>query len=135
VTRRALCASGALAGPDDGIGIVVGLIGPRGRRFVSIGHFNQGDRRAVDAGTVFEIGSVTKIFTALLLADFVRQGEVSLSDPAARYLPAETTIPERAGKKITLFDLEARGHSLRDAKYGLCGFPVHESEIGDRSLT
>ena len=39
----------ALAGPDDGIGIVVGLIGPHGRRFVSIGHFNQGDRRALDA--------------------------------------------------------------------------------------
>lgn len=30
----------ALAGPDDGIGIVVGLIGPHGRRFVSVGHFN-----------------------------------------------------------------------------------------------
>ena len=102
----------ALAGPDDGIGIVVGLIGPHGRRFVSIGHFNQGDRRALDASTVFEIGSVTKIFTALLLADFIRRGEVSLSDPAAKYLPSKIKIPERAGKKITLFDLATHTSGL-----------------------
>jgi D-alanyl-D-alanine-carboxypeptidase/D-alanyl-D-alanine-endopeptidase len=150
VTRRALCASGALAvsvpafaralaalaedaagplpetqihsllaqrldalaGPDDGIGIAVGLIGPLGRRFVSVGHFNQGDRRAVDASTVFEIGSVTKIFTALLLADFIRQGEVSLSDPAAKYLPSTIKIPQRAGKEITLFDLATHTSGL-----------------------
>ena len=102
----------ALAGPDDGIGTAVGLIGPHGRRFVSVGHFNQGDRRAVDASTVFEIGSVTKIFTALLLADFIRRGEVSLSDPAAKYLPSKIKIPQRAGKEITLFDLATHTSGL-----------------------
>jgi D-alanyl-D-alanine-carboxypeptidase/D-alanyl-D-alanine-endopeptidase len=102
----------ALAGPDDGIGIVVGMIGPQGRSLVSVGHFNQGDRRAVDGSTVFEIGSVTKIFTALLLAEFVRRGEVSLSDPAAKYLPASIKIPERAGKEITLLDLATHTSGL-----------------------
>jgi len=37
--------------------------------------------------TIFQIGSVTKVFTALLLADMAERGEVRLSDPAARYLP------------------------------------------------
>ena len=37
--------------------------------------------------TVFQIGSVTKVFTALVLADMAERGEVHLSDPAARYLP------------------------------------------------
>jgi D-alanyl-D-alanine-carboxypeptidase/D-alanyl-D-alanine-endopeptidase len=37
--------------------------------------------------TIFQIGSVTKVFTALLLADMAERGEVRLSDPAAGYLP------------------------------------------------
>jgi D-alanyl-D-alanine-carboxypeptidase/D-alanyl-D-alanine-endopeptidase len=37
--------------------------------------------------TTFQIGSVTKVFTALLLADMAERGEVHLSDPAASYLP------------------------------------------------
>jgi serine-type D-Ala-D-Ala carboxypeptidase/endopeptidase len=41
----------------------------------------------VDSGSVFQIGSVTKAFTGLLLADSAARGEVKLSDPATRYLP------------------------------------------------
>jgi D-alanyl-D-alanine-carboxypeptidase/D-alanyl-D-alanine-endopeptidase len=37
--------------------------------------------------TIFQVGSVTKVFTALLLADMAERGEVHLSDPAASYLP------------------------------------------------
>ena len=33
-----------LAGQDDGIGIVVGVIGPEGRRVISYGHLSQGIR-------------------------------------------------------------------------------------------
>jgi D-alanyl-D-alanine-carboxypeptidase/D-alanyl-D-alanine-endopeptidase len=35
--------------------------------------------------TIFEVGSVTKVFTALLLAEMAERGQVRLSDPAARY--------------------------------------------------
>ena len=38
--------------------------------------------------TIFQVGSVTKVFTALLLADMAERGEVHLSDPAASYLRA-----------------------------------------------
>ncbi|MFL6245524.1 MAG: serine hydrolase, partial [Thermoanaerobaculia bacterium] len=55
--------------------------------------------------TLFEIGSITKVFTALLLADAVQRGEVALSDPVSKYLPANVKVPERGGKKITLQDL------------------------------
>jgi serine-type D-Ala-D-Ala carboxypeptidase/endopeptidase len=102
----------ALAGPEDGIGIVVGIVEPRGRRVVSYGHFNQGDPRAVDGSTIFEIGSVTKIFTALLLADFVQKHEVNLSDPASNYLPTNVKLPERGGKSITLVDLATHTSGL-----------------------
>ena len=101
-----------LAGSEDGIGIVVGIVEPRGRRIVSYGHFDQGDPRAVVGNTIFEIGSITKIFTALLLADFVQKHEVNLFDPASKYLPADLKLPERGGKSITLLDLATHTSGL-----------------------
>ena len=94
-----------LAGQEDGIGIAVGVVGPQGRRVISYGHLNQGDPRPLNGDTVFEIGSVGKVFTALLLADMVQKGDVALADPVARYLPAGVKIPERNGHSITLVDL------------------------------
>src|SRR5690606_32788537 len=53
----------------------------------------------------FETGSLTKLFTALLLADMASKGEVSLDDPAQKYLPEGATMPRRGGREITLRDL------------------------------
>jgi CubicO group peptidase (beta-lactamase class C family) len=47
-------------------GIVVGVIEPNGRRVVAYGNLASGDPRTLDGGTIFEIGSVTKVFTSLL---------------------------------------------------------------------
>ena len=66
----------------------------------------------MDGDTVFEIGSVTKAFTALLLADMVVKSEVALSDPAAKYLPAGVKVPERNGRSITLVDLATHTSGL-----------------------
>lgn len=87
------------------VGIVVGIIGPDGRRIISYGHLDKGDSRSVTADTIFEIGSETKVFTALLLADMVQRGEVALDDPVSKYLPANVKMPERNGRSITLVDL------------------------------
>jgi CubicO group peptidase (beta-lactamase class C family) len=54
--------------------------------------------------TVFEIGSITKAFIGLLLADMVARGEVRLHDPVQRYLPPGVTVPARGGREITLRD-------------------------------
>ena len=87
------------------VGIVVGVVEPAGRRVVAYGHFANGDPRTPDGDTIFEIGSVTKVFTSLLLADMVNRKEVVLDDPAAKYLPEHVRMPERSGKSITLLDL------------------------------
>jgi CubicO group peptidase (beta-lactamase class C family) len=87
------------------LGIVVGVIDTNGRRIVPYGHFGTNDARKVDGDTIFEIGSITKVFTALALADMVEKGEVSLDDPVAKYLPTNVTMPQRDGKTITLREL------------------------------
>jgi CubicO group peptidase (beta-lactamase class C family) len=94
------------------LGMVVGITTPAGRRIVSYGHFNPGDERPLDGDTVFEIGSVTKVFTALLLADMVERGELRLDDPVAKYLPAGVKPPERQGHAITLVDLATQTSGL-----------------------
>jgi D-alanyl-D-alanine-carboxypeptidase/D-alanyl-D-alanine-endopeptidase len=64
------------------------------------------------AQAVYEIGSITKVFTAVLLADMVERGEVALADPVAKYLPKTVKVPERGGKQITLLDLATHKSGL-----------------------
>jgi D-alanyl-D-alanine-carboxypeptidase/D-alanyl-D-alanine-endopeptidase len=94
------------------VGIVVGVIDPNGRRVVAYGNLAKGDARTLDGDTIFEIGSVTKVFTSLLLADMVNRKEVALDDPAAKYLPENVKMPERIGKSITLRDLSTHTSGL-----------------------
>lgn len=97
---------------QQGVGIVVGVIEPTGRRVVADGALEKGDKRPLNGDTLFEIGSATKVFTSLLLADAVQRGEVALTDPVSQYLPAEVKVPERAGRKITLQDLATHTSGL-----------------------
>jgi D-alanyl-D-alanine-carboxypeptidase/D-alanyl-D-alanine-endopeptidase len=89
----------------QGVGIVVGVIDANGRRIISHGVRKAGGGDPVDAETVFEIGSISKVFTSLVLSDMVRNGEVALDDPVAKFLPPGVTMPERGGRQITLIDL------------------------------
>ena len=94
------------------VGIVVGVIEPNGRRVVAYGNLAKGDPRTLDGDTIFEIGSVTKVFTSLVLADMVNREEVALDDPAAKHLPENVKMPERSGKSITLLDLSTHTSGL-----------------------
>jgi D-alanyl-D-alanine-carboxypeptidase/D-alanyl-D-alanine-endopeptidase len=95
-----------------GVGIVVGVIDSSGRRVVAVGSADRDGGPPLNGDTLFEIGSVTKVFTSLLLADAVQRGEVSLDDPVAKYLPAGVKVPERRNRKITLVDLATHTSGL-----------------------
>jgi D-alanyl-D-alanine-carboxypeptidase/D-alanyl-D-alanine-endopeptidase len=98
-------------------------------------------------GTIFEIGSVTKVFTALLLADMAEEQLVALDDPVRSYLPAGIELPVR-GRPITLLDLATQTsglprlpkglirHSLRNRANPYAGFTVEQFEhtIADARL-
>ncbi len=92
-------------------GIVVGVFGSNGRRRV-VSYGTSGTSRPLDANSVFEIGSITKTFTAALLADMVARGEVKYDDPVAKYLPATVKMPTRKGRQITLVDLATQSSGL-----------------------
>jgi len=91
-------------------GIVVGVLDHGARRVVAYG--SSGSSRRLDGDTVFEIGSVSKVFTAALLADMAARHEVSLDDPISKYLPAGMKTPSRGGRSITLVDLATQSSGL-----------------------
>ena len=70
------------------------------------------------AHSIFEIGSVTKTFTATLLAGMALEGLVSLDDPVNRHLPAGVRVPPR-GREITLEDLASHRSGLPVVPRGL----------------
>jgi CubicO group peptidase (beta-lactamase class C family) len=97
---------------QQGVGMVVGIVDAKGRRFVSYGTMAKGDPRPVGPKTIFEVGSMSKVFTSLLLAGAVQREEVKLEDPISRFLPPGTKTPERGGKQITLIDLATHTSGL-----------------------
>ncbi len=95
-----------------GVGIVVGLIDEKGTRIVSYGKPSVTSEKQLDGDSVFEIGSITKSFTAILLADMAARGEVSLDDPISKYLPASVKTPVVNGNEITLEQLSRHTSGL-----------------------
>ncbi|HEU4748769.1 MAG TPA: serine hydrolase domain-containing protein, partial [Gemmatimonadaceae bacterium] len=93
------------------VGLVVGTL-DHGQTKVFIAGTSGASKVQLGMHTVFEIGSITKVFTAALLAEMVARGEVRLEDPVARYLPAFVRVPKRNGKQITLLDLATQFSGL-----------------------
>lgn len=93
-------------------GIVVGVIDAGGgQRVVAYGDPGPG-QPPLDGNTVFEIGSISKVFTSTVLAQLVQEGKVHLEDPAQKYLPASVHLPTRNGKEITLGNLAMQNSGL-----------------------
>ena len=94
------------------VGIAVGLIDERGSTVVGYGRLSETDERVPDGSTVFEIGSISKVFTAILLADAVERGKVGLDDPIREVLPDSVEVPTRDETEITLYHLTTHTSGL-----------------------
>ncbi len=94
------------------VGLVAGVIDEGGPRLYGYGRRSVKDDKAPGGDTVFEIGSVTKAFTGILLADTARRGEVSLDDPVEKLLPPGTKVPRFEGGVITLAHLASHTSGL-----------------------
>src|SRR4051812_18486113 len=92
--------------------IVIGTFDKDGSRVIACGKAGENSTTTADGNTVFEIGSVSKVFTSLLLADMVQGGEVKLEDPISKSLPGSVKAPARNGKAIRLVDLATHRSGL-----------------------
>ena len=89
--------------------LVFGVVDGGKTEVVTFGKLDSG--MAPDGDTVYEIGSVTKTFTATLLARAVLSGRVTLDTAVAQLLP-DFKIPSRGGKEITLGELATQHSGL-----------------------
>jgi len=94
------------------VGIVVGIVDEHGSSIVSCGKMDNGTDQEVNGDTLFDLASITKTFTALLLQDMVERGEMKLDDPVTKYLPESVKMPTRNGKEITLLQLATHTSGL-----------------------
>lgn len=93
------------------VGISIGVIRGESETTVHLGQADENGNRA-DDHTIYEIGSASKAFTALLVADAVVRGEVTLDQPARELLPDGVTMPVWKDREITLGDLATHRSGL-----------------------
>ncbi len=87
------------------IGMVVGYIDGKDTVIRSFGVASKETGKTPDANTVYEIGSITKTFTATLLAEEVVDGKVKLADPVQKFLPEGVTLAQVGDRPIELGDV------------------------------
>lgn len=104
------------------VGIVVSSYDSASQKIVTYGRSGASNDRALDGDTVFEIGSITKVFTSLLLTEMVTRSEVALDDPVSKYLPDNVKMPSRNGKQITFLDLATYTSGLPRIPDGIPSF-------------
>jgi len=86
------------------VGFVVGILKDGETHVFPYGETVRGSGVAPGADTLYEIGSITKVFTGVLLADAAERGLVGLDDPVQDHLPASVSLPVK-GTPITLAHL------------------------------
>lgn len=90
--------------------VAVGMVGvPAGATF---GCTSRAGPVAFDRDSLFEIGSISKAFTGVLLADLVRRGEVKLDDPVSKWSRPGAKLPTFEGRELTLKDLVTHTASI-----------------------
>ncbi len=106
----------ALARPlvDDGwvYGLAIGLVNEKGTQIVGYGRVSEQNAAPPAGDTVFEIGSISKVFTGLMLAEMAEKHVVQLDEPVQKLLGDSLTVPKRGEREITLVDLATHTSGL-----------------------
>jgi CubicO group peptidase (beta-lactamase class C family) len=84
------------------VGLSIGIFRDGKTWFYGYGETMKGNGTIPDPGTLFEIGSITKTFTATMLAMAVGEGKLKLDDPVNKYLPDSIPSLQYNGKIVTI---------------------------------
>lgn len=94
----------------EGGGVAVAVRTNGQTQFFNYGSANDARNERVTADSIFNLGSVGKLFATTLLAEAVKRGELSLDDPVAKYV----TELQRGGdiRRVTLGELGSHTSGL-----------------------
>lgn len=99
--------------------IIVGIVDAKGKRITSAGVRSAKNRTLPDGNTMYELGSVGKLFTTLIMADMGLKKELDYNAPIAQYLPKTVKIPSKKGKEITALHLSTHRSGLPRMPYNM----------------
>jgi CubicO group peptidase (beta-lactamase class C family) len=94
------------------VGLVIGVLAGGEQHVFGFGRIAADRQGEPNQDTLFEIGSVTKVFTAALLAEMSLRGEVALDDPVRMYLPESVPVPRLGRREVTLLHLATHSSGL-----------------------
>lgn len=86
------------------VGLSIGILKDGKMKTYGYGETSKGSKELPDANTILEIGSITKTFTATILAHYINEGKISLTDPIIKYLPDSLSANSEL-HKITILNL------------------------------
>ena len=92
--------------------LVIGVVRNGQTSVQGFGHSADGSDAEPDGGTLFRIGSITKVFTGQVLASLAADNVVSLADPLTKYVPDFIAPLSEAGRPIRLVDLATHSAGL-----------------------
>jgi CubicO group peptidase (beta-lactamase class C family) len=84
---------------------VIGVIDKNGTRFYNYGQMSLTDSLKPNENSIFEIGSVAKIFTTALIADLELNKEIEINNSINQYMPVFEQVLKNNNRIITLEDL------------------------------
>ncbi|MDB5023071.1 MAG: beta-lactamase family protein [Mucilaginibacter sp.] len=109
------------------VGLSIGIIKNGIMHTYNYGETTAGNNQMPDANNLFEIGSITKTFAATLLAYYVNEGKVKLTDHITKYLP-DSVAANKELQKVTLLTLSNHTSGLPRLPDN---FEYHSSDLYD----
>lgn len=104
VDKKVDTAARAYIQKANTVGLSIGVIKNGVLSIYNYGETVKGNKKLPTGNTVFEIGSITKTLTAALLAWYVNEGKIKLSDPVTKYLPDSVAANPQL-RNVTLLNL------------------------------
>ncbi len=103
----------------NGVQVAVVIVNGDSSRFLGAERTADGLRYFDNRQSVFEIGSITKVFTATLLAQEAVKGKIRLEQPVQELLPFPLKAPQKNGVKITLKHLASHTSGMAHQPPGI----------------
>ncbi len=102
IEREVQAAAQEFLGRTSAPGISIGLLTRSGRHLFQFGQSHPGSNQAVTEGTLFELGSISKVITVILAELAVGEGAIRWDDAPGRHVPE---VSGRGTDQITLLHL------------------------------
>jgi len=98
--------------------IVIGQFKDGKVSYYAAGYQNVANKTKATKETLYEIGSISKTFTSLLLAKLATENKLKIEDPISRYLPGSLKLKDTAGTEITFRHLATHTSGLLRLPFG-----------------